>query len=97
MPAGGTRSVKRIVRLGQVRADGLHVTSPSACGPVTASTFGWTDETMSCPAASFLAPRQPVTITLPFSVSASPMASRLSLTASSMKPQVLTTTRSASL
>jgi hypothetical protein len=40
-------------------------------------------------------PRQPVTMTLPFAASASPMVSRLSLTASSMKPQVLTMTRSA--
>jgi hypothetical protein len=44
----------------------------------------------------FLAPRQPVTITLPFSVSASPIASSDSRTAASMKPQVLTITRSAS-
>jgi hypothetical protein len=34
-------------------------------------------------------------MTLPFSASASPIASRLSFTAASMKPQVLTTTRSA--
>jgi hypothetical protein len=34
-------------------------------------------------------------MTLPFSASASPMVSRLSFTASSMKPQVLTITRSA--
>ena len=34
-------------------------------------------------------------MTLPFSASASPIVSRLSFTASSMKPQVLTTTRSA--
>jgi hypothetical protein len=45
---------------------------------------------------SGLAPRQPVTMTLPFSASASPMASSDSSTALSMKPQVLTTTRSAS-
>jgi hypothetical protein len=36
-----------------------------------------------------------VTITLPFSSSASPMASSDSATAASMNPQVLTTTRSA--
>jgi len=36
-----------------------------------------------------------VTITLPFSASASPMASSDSSTAASMKPQVLTMTRSA--
>jgi hypothetical protein len=34
-------------------------------------------------------------MTLPLAASASPMVSRLSLTASSMKPQVLTMTRSA--
>ena len=47
------------------------------------------------PPSACFAPRQPVTITLPFSASASPIASRLSFTASSMKPQVLTITRSA--
>jgi hypothetical protein len=47
------------------------------------------------PPSPALAPRQPVTMTLPFSASASPMVSRLSFTASSMKPQVLTMTRSA--
>ncbi|EXI73647.1 MAG: hypothetical protein AW07_02333 [Candidatus Accumulibacter sp. SK-11] len=36
-----------------------------------------------------------MTITLPFSLSASPIASSDSATAASMKPQVLTTTRSA--
>ena len=36
-----------------------------------------------------------MTITLPFSASASPIASSDSATAASMKPQVLTTTRSA--
>jgi hypothetical protein len=36
-----------------------------------------------------------VTITFPFSVSASPIASSDSATAASMKPQVLTTTTSA--
>ena len=41
-------------------------------------------------------PMQPVTITRPFSLSASPMASSDSSTAASIKPQVLTTTRSAS-
>ena len=41
-------------------------------------------------------PRQPVTMTLPFSFIASPMASSDSATAESMKPQVLTTTTSAS-
>jgi hypothetical protein len=42
-----------------------------------------------------LAPRQPVTITLPFSASASPIAESDSSTAASMNPHVLTTTRSA--
>jgi hypothetical protein len=42
------------------------------------------------------APRQPVTTTLPFSASASPIASSDSSTAASMKPHVLTMTRSAS-
>ena len=41
------------------------------------------------------APMQPVTMTLPFSFSASPMAARLSALALSRKPQVLTMTRSA--
>ncbi len=41
-------------------------------------------------------PRQPVTMTLPFSAIASPIASSDSVTALSMKPQVLTTTTSAS-
>jgi hypothetical protein len=41
------------------------------------------------------APRQPVTMTLPFCSSASPMASSDSSTAESMKPQVFTTTTSA--
>jgi N-acyl-D-aspartate/D-glutamate deacylase len=41
-------------------------------------------------------PRQPVTITLPFSCSASPIVSSDSALALSMKPQVLTTTTSAS-
>ena len=40
-------------------------------------------------------PRQPVTITRPFSASASPIASRLSARAESRKPQVFTTTASA--
>jgi hypothetical protein len=44
---------------------------------------------------SGLAPRQPVTMTRPFLAIASPIASSDSCTASSMKPQVLTTTRSA--
>jgi hypothetical protein len=47
------------------------------------------------PSAPARAPRQPVTMTRPFSASASPIVSRLSFTASSMKPQVLTITRSA--
>ena len=58
--------------------------------PVTASTAGCAFST-----TPFFAPRQPVTITRPFSASASPMASRDSSTAASMKPQVLTMTRSA--
>jgi hypothetical protein len=41
-------------------------------------------------AATVFAPRHPVTITLPFSASASPIASSDSATAASMKPQVLT-------
>ena len=41
-------------------------------------------------------PRQPVTITRPFWLMASPIASKDSSTAESMKPQVLTTTTSAS-
>jgi hypothetical protein len=41
------------------------------------------------------APRQPVTITLPFSFNASPIASSDSCTALSIKPQVLTITISA--
>jgi hypothetical protein len=59
-------------------------------GPVIASTDGWTFATTP----SF-APRQPVTTTRPFSASASPIASSDSSTAASMKPQVLTMTRSA--
>ncbi|CNL32684.1 Uncharacterised protein [Mycobacterium tuberculosis] len=39
---------------------------------------------------------QPVTMTLPFSLMASPITSRDSALAESMKPQVLTTTTSAS-
>ncbi len=65
------------------------ITSSFACGPVTASTLGCVFSTMSP-----FAPRQPVTITLPFSASASPIASSDSRTAASMKPQVFTTTRS---
>ncbi|CFP62167.1 Uncharacterised protein [Bordetella pertussis] len=42
-------------------------------------------------------PMQPVTMTLPFSAIASPIASSDSALALSMKPQVLTTTTSASL
>ena len=38
-----------------------------ACGPVTASTFGCTSRMRSSPLALFFAPRQPVTMTLPFS------------------------------
>jgi len=44
---------------------------------------------------SFFAPRHPVTMTLPFWASASPIAPSDSSTAASMKPQVLTMTRSA--
>jgi hypothetical protein len=44
---------------------------------------------------SSLTPKHPVTTTLPFSASASPMAWSDSSTAASMKPQVLTMTRSA--
>ncbi|MNT81984.1 hypothetical protein D3C72_2216500 [compost metagenome] len=71
------------------------ITSCVACGPVTASTLGCICLTMLPPPSPVFAPRQPVTITLPFSASASPIVSRLSLTASSMKPQVFTITRSA--
>jgi hypothetical protein len=70
-------------------------TSSVACGPVTASTLGCICRTRLPPPSPAFAPRQPVTTTLPFSASASPIVSRLSLTASSMKPQVLTITRSA--
>ena len=41
------------------------------------------------------APMQPVTITLPFSFSAAPMAANDSALAESRKPQVFTTTASA--
>ena len=47
------------------------ITSDAACGPVTASTFGCAARTNAPPS---LAPRQPVTMTLPFSASASPIA-----------------------
>jgi hypothetical protein len=83
-----------VVRLGQVAVHSLHH-FVGGMGPVTASTLGCTCCTMLPPPSPARAPRQPVTITLPFSASASPMVSRLSLTASSMKPQVLTMTRSA--
>src|SRR5688572_28563228 len=94
MPAAGTRSTKGSWGLGTCRCT-ASITSCVACGPVTASTLGCTCCTRLPPASPFLAPRQPVTMTLPFSARASPMVSRLSLTASSMKPQVLTITRSA--
>ena len=68
------------------------ITSAAACGPVTASTLGCASRTNAPPS---FAPRQPVTITLPFSASASAIASSDSATAESMKPQVLTTTSSA--
>jgi hypothetical protein len=77
-----------VVGLGQVLVHLLHDLL-GGVGPVTASTCGWAAMTTSS-----LAPRQPVTMTLPFSARASPMASRDSSTAASMKPQVLITTRS---
>ena len=67
----------------------------AACGPVTASTLGCTWRTRLPPPCPSRAPRQPVTMTRPLAASASPIVSRLSFTASSMKPQVLTITRSA--
>ena len=68
MPCGGTRSVNGSCGLGRCACTAL-ITSSVSCGPVTASTLGCADFTTS----SF-APRQPVTITLPFSASASPIA-----------------------
>ncbi len=65
-------------------------TASYCCGPVTASTLGCAPVMYSGSA-----PRQPVTITRPFSRSASPIASRLSALALSRKPQVLTITASA--
>ena len=59
---------------------------------VTASTLGCT-----CRMTDSSTPMQPVTMTLPFSAMASPIASSDSALALSMKPQVLTTTTSASL
>ena len=91
MPCGGTRSTKGSCGFGRCACT-APITSAVACGPVTASTFGCAARTKSPPP---FAPRQPVTITLPFSASASPIASSDSATALSMKPQVLTTTRSA--
>ncbi|CFW44273.1 Uncharacterised protein [Bordetella pertussis] len=67
-------------------------TSSYCCGPVTASTLGCT-----CRMTDSSTPMQPVTMTLPFSAIASPIASSDSALALSMKPQVLTTTTSASL
>ena len=49
----------------------------------------------STPPSTVFAPKQPVTITRPFAASASPIVSKLSFTASSMKPQVFTITKSA--
>jgi hypothetical protein len=71
------------------------MTSSSAWGPVTARTLGWIERTRFAPSPAVFAPRHPVTMTLPFWLSASPIASSDSATASSMNPQVLTTTRSA--
>lgn len=78
-----------IVRLGQV---GMH-RAHHLVGGVRAGHGQ--DRRMRVAHHIALGPRQPVTITLPFSFKASPIASSDSATAESMKPQVLTTTRSA--
>jgi hypothetical protein len=79
-----------VVRLGQVLVHLLH----DLLGGVRAGD-GEHLRVHIASTTSPLAPRQPVTMTLPFSASASPMASSDSSTAASMKPQVFTTTRSA--
>ncbi|MNC21782.1 hypothetical protein D3C75_697670 [compost metagenome] len=92
MPCGGTRSTKGSwLVLGGTTSCTALTTCSYCCGPVTASTLGCTLRMLSSDT-----PMQPVTITLPFSASASPMASSDSALALSMKPQVLTTTTSAS-
>ena len=68
---------------------GLLLLGPA--GPLIARTSGCASRITSA-----RLPRQPVTMTLPFSAIASPIASSDSSTAESMKPQVLTTTTSAS-
>src|SRR4051812_2814845 len=94
MPAGGTRSMNGSCGLGRWLWT-ASITSCVACGPVTASTEGWISLTMLSVVSPARAPRQPVTMTLPLAARASPIVSRLSFTASSMNPQVLTITRSA--
>ena len=90
--ASGRHQVhERIVRLGQVLVDVVH--------HLAGGVWAGDGQHRGCMSVTILpssrAPRQPVTITLPFSFSASPMASSDSATAESIKPQVLTTTRSA--
>ena len=63
----------------------------SVAGPVIARTSGKRSRMWAA-----RAPRQPVTITRPFSARASSMAHSDSSIAASINPQVLTTTRSAS-
>ncbi|MCY1456067.1 hypothetical protein D9M71_732620 [compost metagenome] len=92
MPCGGTRSISGLCSaLGGITSWTALTTCSYCCGPVTASTLGCTSRMLSS-----ATPMQPVTITLPFSAMASPMASRDSALALSMKPQVFTTTTSAS-
>ncbi len=92
MPWGGTRSISGLCSVFGCTTSCTALTTCSyCCGPVTASTLGCTSRMLSS-----ATPMQPVTITLPFSESASPMASRDSALALSMNPQVLTTTTSAS-
>src|SRR5690606_39345890 len=91
MPCGGTRSTNGLwSAFGGTTSCTALTTCSYCCGPVTASTWGCTLRI-----SSSWTPMQPVTITLPFSFSASPMASSDSALAASIKPQVLTTTTSA--
>ena len=91
MPAGGTKSA--------FRRD--HVGAAGARAPPSSPRRAHAGRSPPAPSGASgarcrpLAPRQPVTITRPFWFSASPMASSDSATAASIKPQVLTTTRSA--
>src|SRR6516165_9178568 len=86
---GGRRSTNRSWRGGSARCTAA-TTLSYCCGPVIASTPGYRAVIFSGSA-----PMQPVTITLPFSLSAWPMAASDSAWALSRKPQVLTTARSA--